>query len=140
MFQNPAYKKERHLTQPRITVPGKQWFAIFPKGDVRVHARTVIGEERLWHEGDGLVMLPRDVTNDIFVILHRIAHLFERRETDIDFSLASGGYFMMLFVHGHARFLQLERHFVADILQRVHWRNWEIALLRSNLVTDIRKF
>src|SRR5437899_3331603 len=46
----------------------------------------------------------------------------------------------MLFVDWNAGFLQLERHFVANILQRVHRRDRKITFLRSNLVTHVRKF
>src|SRR6266542_3603603 len=55
------------------------------------------------------------------------------------FGMARGGYFLVLFIDRDARFLQLQRHFVADILERIHRRNGKISFLRSNLVTDIRK-
>src|SRR5204862_1113638 len=100
----------------------------------------VVGKERLRHEGDGLVVLLCDVANDVFVILHRIAHHFEGRETDVDLCLAGRGYFVMLFVDWNTCFLELERHLVADVLQGVHRWNRKISLLRSNLVTEIRKF
>ena len=56
MFQDSADEKERHLAQARVTVSGEERFAVFPKRDVRVHAGAVIGEERLRHERDGLVV------------------------------------------------------------------------------------
>src|SRR5437870_6755148 len=85
-------------------------------------------------------MLPRDVANDVFIILHRIAHLLEWREPDIDLGLAGGSDLMVLFVDRDARLLQLKRHFVANVLQGVHRRDGEITLLRSNFVTHIWKF
>src|SRR5947208_5160761 len=85
-------------------------------------------------------MLPGDVADDVFVILHRVAHLLERREPNVDLGLTGGGDLMVLFVDWNARFLQLERHFVADVLQRVHRRDGEITLFRSNFVTHVRKF
>ena len=56
VFQNSADEKQRQLAQPRVTVSGKQRFAIFPKRHVGVHARAVVGEERFRHEGDGFVV------------------------------------------------------------------------------------
>ena len=140
MFQDSADEKERHFAQARVTISGEQWFTIFPKRNVGVHTGTVIGEERFRHERGRFVVLPRDVANDVFVILHRVAHHFQRRETDIDLGLAGSGHFVVLFIDWDACFLELKRHFVADILQRIHRRNREITFLRPNLVTDIRKF
>src|SRR6266700_2799159 len=57
----------------------------------------------------------------------------------IGLGLTRSRYFVMLFVHGHACFLQLQTHFVANVLQRVHRRDWEIAFLCPNLVTEIWK-
>ena len=57
VFQNSADEKQRHLAQAGVTVAGKERLAIFPERDVGVHARAVIAEERLRHEGDGLVVL-----------------------------------------------------------------------------------
>ena len=46
----------------------------------------------------------------------------------------------MLFVHENTGFLDLERHFVADILQRIHRRHREVTFFRSNFVSEIWKF
>ncbi len=140
VFQNPADEEECHLTQSSVTVPGKQRLPVFPERHVGVHAGAVVGEERFRHEGDRFVMLPGDVADDVFVILHRVAHLLERREPNVDLGLAGGGDLVVLFVDWNAGFLQLERHFVANILQRVHRRDGKITFLRSNLVAHIRKF
>src|SRR5260370_21071648 len=79
------------------------------------------------------------VADDVFVILHRIGHVLERREPNVDLRLTGSGDFVMLFVDRNAGFLDLERHFVANVLQRIHrWRR-EIPFLWSNLVAEIRK-
>src|SRR5207253_11302259 len=82
----------------------------------------------------------RHVAEDVFVILHRVAHHFERRKTKIDLRLAGGRDFMVLLFDWDARFLQFKAHLVADVLQSVHWRDREITFFRTNLVTEIRKF
>ena len=133
-------KKSAISLKPGVTVAGEERFAIFPKRHVGVHAGAVVAEERLRHERDGLVVLLRDVPDDVFVILHVVGHLLHRSETDVDFGLAGGGDFMMLALDRDAGFLQLETHLVADVLQGVGRRNREIAFLRANFVAEIREF
>ena len=105
-----------------------------------MHARAVVAKERLRHEGHRLVVLPRDVADDVLVVLHVVAHRLERREADIDFGLAGGRDFVMLALDRDAGFLKFQAHFVADVLQRVGRRDREIAFLRADLVTEIWKF
>ena len=81
--------------------------------------RAVIAEERLGHESDRFVVPLGDVAHDVFVILHVVGHHFQRREPDVDFGLARGRDFVMLALDRDAGFLQLEAHFVADVLQGV---------------------
>ena len=80
-----------------------------------------------------------DVADDVFVILHVVAHRLERRETDIDLGLAGGRDFVMLALDRDAGFFEFEAHFVADVLQRVGRRDREITFLRADLVTEIWK-
>ena len=80
------------------------------------------------------------VTNDIFVILHRVAHASERREADVDLGLAGGSDLVMLALDRNSSSLEFEAHFVANVLQRIHRRHREVTFLRPNLVAEIRKF
>ena len=81
-----------------------------------------------------------DVANDVLVILHAVAHQFQRREPDVDFGLTGRGHFVMLTLDRDAGSLQFEAHFVSDVLQRIHWRNREIAFLWPNFVAEVRNF
>src|SRR5439155_734046 len=135
-----ADKEERHFAQPGITVPGEKRFAIFPERNVGVHAGTVVAMDRLGHERDAFVVLLRHVAEDVFVILEVVGHLFHRREPDIDLRLAGCRDLVMLPLNWDAGFLELEAHLVANVLQTVGWTNREVALFRTNLVTEIRKF
>ena len=139
MFQDSADEKERHVAQAGVAVAGEKRFVLFPERDVGVHARAVITEERLRHEGHRLVVLPRDVADDVFVILHVVAHDLERRETNIDFGLSRGGDLVMLAFDRDAGFLHLEAHFIADVLERVCRRDREITFLCPDLVAEVRK-
>src|ERR1051325_11891764 len=96
MFQNAANKKEGQVAQAGITVPGKEWFIVFPKRDVSVHSRAIVGEERLGHESHSLVMPLGDVSNNVFVVLEVIGHALERGEADVYFGLAGSGDLMVL--------------------------------------------
>ena len=45
----------------------------------------------------------------------------------------------MLALDRYAGFLQLQTHLIANVLQRIHRRDWEITFLGANLVTKIWK-
>src|ERR1051326_2303461 len=47
---------------------------------------------------------------------------------------------MMLFIDGDTCLLDLQRHFIADVLQRIHRRHGEITFLRADFVTEVWKF
>src|SRR5207247_2165531 len=134
VFQDSTDEKQSRLAQASITIAREQRFPVFPERNVGVHARAVIGEERFRHERGRFVVFPRDVANDVFVILHRVAHHFQRREADVDLGLAGGGHFVMWFIDRDACFLQFERHLVPNILQRIHRPNVKITFLCSKLV------
>ena len=105
-----------------------------------VHAAAVVTEDWFWHEGHGSVVPFGDISQDVFVVLHVVAHALERRVTNVDLCLASSSDFVMLALNRHAGFLELQTHFVADVLQRVHRRDRKVPFLRSNLVTEVWKF
>ena len=105
-----------------------------------MHAAAVIGEERLGHESDRFVVPLRHVAHDVFVILHVVGHLLHRREPNVDLGLARGRDFVMLALDRDARLLQLETHFIANVLQGVGRRDRKISFLCANLVTEIREF
>src|SRR6478735_4540752 len=85
-------------------------------------------------------MFPRDVADDVLVVLHVVAHRLERCESDINLGLAGGCDFVMLAFDRDAGFLEFQTHFVADILQGVGRRYREVAFLRADLVAEVWKF
>ena len=140
MFQDSANEKQRDITEPGVAVPGEERFVVFPKRYVGVHAAAIVSEDWFRHEGHRSVVPSGDISQDVFVILHVVAHAFERRVTNVDLCLAGSCDFVMLAINRHACFLELQTHFIADILQRVHRRDRKITFLRSNLVTEVWKF
>src|SRR4029453_16113898 len=105
-----------------------------------MHAAAIVSEDWFRHEGDCAVVPFGNISQDVFVILHVVAHAFERRVTDVDLCWPGSGDFVMLALNRHACLLELQAHFVANVLQRVHWRDREVPLFWSNLVTEVWKF
>jgi len=71
------------LAQPGVAaVAGEERRLALPERHVRMHARAVVAEEALG------MKLRRSRTaacrDDVFVILHPVAHLLHRREADVD--------------------------------------------------------
>src|SRR5262245_2029214 len=105
-----------------------------------MHAAAVVAEDWFRHERHGSVMSLGHIPQDVFVVLHVVAHAFERRETNVDLCLAGSCDFMMLALNRHPCLFELQTHFVANVLQRVHRRDREVSFLWSNLVPEVWKF
>src|SRR4029077_6865582 len=96
VFQNSADEKQRKFGKPGVTVSSKERFALFPKRHVGMHAAAVVSEDWFRHERDRFVVAVGDVAQDVFVILHVVAHAFYRRETNVDLGLTCRCDFVML--------------------------------------------
>ena len=111
-------------------------FSGFPDRLMHVHARAVVAEHRLRHEGRRLAVNMRHVVDHVFVDLQRIARLGDRPELDAEFMLRCAHLVVMLFggdTHvGHHR-----QHLRAKILGGVDRRYREVAAFRARTVTEI---
>ena len=103
---------------------------------MRVHARSVVAENRLRHEGHGLVVFQGHVFHDVLVQHHLVGHRHEL----VDFGLAGGGHFVMLRFDAQTAVDHRLHHLIADVHQRVGRRNGKIAFLVAELVAQVRKF
>ena len=56
---------QRELRQAGVAVAGEQVLAVLPDRLVHVHARAVVADDRLGHEGRGLAVAVRDVLDDV---------------------------------------------------------------------------
>src|SRR6185369_17682339 len=83
VFQDSTNEKQGDITEPGVAVPGEKRFVAVPKRNVSVHAAAVVAEDWLWHEGHRSVVPLGDVAQDVFVVLHVVAHAFERRVTNV---------------------------------------------------------
>src|SRR5262245_4756969 len=140
VWSDSANETQGELAEPRVAVPREERFAVFPKRDVGMHTAAIVSKDWFRHEGHRSVVPLGNIPQDVFVVLHVVAHGFEGRVTDVDLCLAGCRDFVMLAFNRHACFLELQTHFIANVLQCVHRRDWEIPFLRPNLVTEIWKF
>ena len=74
MFQDSANEKQSDVTEPGVAVSREEWLFIFPKRNVSVHAAAVVTEDWFRHEGHRSIVPFGDIPQDVFVILHAIAH------------------------------------------------------------------
>jgi hypothetical protein len=96
-----------------------------------VHARSVLLEDRLGHEGRGLAGLARHIAHYVLVDLHRVGHAQQRLEAQVDLGLARAADLVVVDLHGHAHALERERHAPAQVGQGVERRRREVAALRA---------
>ena len=138
VLEDPADVVERELREARVLVPREQRLAVLPDRLVAVHARAVVLEQRLRHERDRLAVAAGDVLDAVLVDHQLVAHLDDRAELHVDLGLAAGRHLVVLGLDLDAALLHLEAHLGADVLQRVHRRDREVALLVARLVAEVR--
>src|SRR5260370_11605415 len=54
-----------HLREPTVAVTSEQRLVAVPQRLVTVHSRSIVAEERLWHEGRRLAILVSSIANYI---------------------------------------------------------------------------
>ena len=127
---------QSHVGEVGVFVAGEHRLAVLPDRLVGVHARAVVAEHRLRHEGRGLAVGLRHVVDHVFVDLHRVGHLDQRSELDAELVLCRTDLVVMLLgddAHiGHDR-----EHLRAEVLRRVDRRHREVAALGARAVTEI---
>src|SRR3546814_7275577 len=70
--------------------------AVLGQRHVHVHARTVVTDDRLRHEGRRLAELMGDVLHDVLQLQDFVSLLGQRTELDADLALAGSRDFMMV--------------------------------------------
>src|ERR1051325_358915 len=86
---------QRGLRQSSIAVAREGWLIALPQRLMTVHARSVIAEQRLRHEGRGLAVLTRSVLHHVLKNLQVVGRAQQIRKTKSDLALAGGGDFVM---------------------------------------------
>ena len=100
-----------------------------------VHARAVVAEDRLGHEGGRLARPPGLVLDDVLELHHVVARGEQRAETVVDLLLSGGADLVMgpfdLQSGGEAG----ADHAIADISHLIVGGDGEVAALESSLVS-----
>src|SRR5438445_402742 len=103
-----------------------------------VHPGAVVLEEGLGHERRGLAPLPRGVLRAVLVPEDLVGHLGQRVEAHVDLGLAAGRHLVVVHLDADADRLERQHHVRPDILELVHRRHREVALLVAWLVAEVR--
>jgi len=140
VFEDAADVVEGQFAEAAVFVAGEKRFAFLPKRLVTMHAAAVVAEERFRHEGDGFVVAFGDVLDDVLEQHQVIADGNERVKTQINFSLAGSGNFMVFAFDFEAAVFHDADHFVADVNLRVGRRDGEVAFFVTNFVAEVREF
>ena len=102
-----------------------------------MHSAAIILEDRLGHEGDRLAVLVCNVLHDVLVKQHVIGRFYERIVFQINFSLATGGNFVVMAFHIKTAANHGHDHFAAQVLIVVHGRDWKIAFFVARTISEI---
>ena len=112
----------------------EQRLAVLPQRVVGVHARAVVAEDRLGHEGGRLTVAPGLILDDVLELHHVVARGEQRAETVVDLLLSGGADLVMgpfdLQSGGEAG----ADHTIADIGHLIVGGDGEVAALESGLV------
>ena len=103
-----------------------------------VHPRAVVAEQRLRHERRDLAGRVGDLLDEVLVAKHLVGGLDERAVADVDLGLARAADLVVLDLDVDAGRLEREDHLAAQVLERVHRRDREVALLGARPVGEVR--
>ncbi len=131
---------QRKVAQTGVAIASKQVLAVFPDGLVHMHARAVVADDGLGHEGRGLAVGVGDVLDHILHDLRPVGTLHQSGEFGADFALAGVGHFVVMHFDRHAHLFEQQAHFRADVLQTVNRGHREIAALHRRAVAHIAAF
>ena len=103
-----------------------------------MHARAVVAEERLRHEGDRLSGRAGNVLDHVLVGHDLISHPGQRPVAEVDLALAARGDLVVVELAGDPQPFQRQHHLGAEVGQRVVRGRREVALLGPDRVAEAR--
>ena len=103
-----------------------------------VHARAVVAEQRLRHEGDALAGRAGDVLDHVLVGHDLVGHAGEGRVAQVDLALPARGHLVVVELARDPEPLEREHHARTQIVERVVRRGREVALLLAHRVAEPR--
>ena len=105
-----------------------------------VHARTVVADDGLGHEGGGLAVGVGHVMNDVLGDLRPVGALHQRAELGADFQLAGARHFVVVHFDRHAHLFHQQAHFRAHVLERIDRGHGEVAALDRGTMAGVAAF
>src|SRR5579871_432651 len=105
---------------------------------MRVHTRSVVLEEWLWHECGHVSILVADITHDVLIKQYLVCHAGHGVVPHVDLGLARSPHLMMMDLDLYSCCFESQDDFRAQILHLVCRRNREIAFLEARPVGKIR--
>jgi len=137
VLDDSADVEQREVRQPGVLVAGEQVLAVLPDRLVHVHARTVVADDRLGHEGGRLAIAVRDVVDHVLHRLQPVGTLHQRRELRADFVLPGPRHLVVMHFHRNAHLLEDQAHLGAHVLERIDRRHREITALHWRAVREV---
>ena len=116
---------------------GEEGLAALPQGLVAVHARTVVGVQRLGHESGRLAELPGAVLDDVLELHEVVRRRLERAEGVVDLLLASRADFVVGPFDFQAHVGHAHAHGVPQVAVLVVGGHREVAALQAGLVAEV---
>ena len=107
---------------------------------MHVHAGTIVADDGFGHEGDGLAVRMRDVLDHVLEREQFVALVHQRAELGADLALAGRGDFVVMHLDGQADLLKDLAHLAAQVAERIHRRDREIAALHARAMAGIAAF
>ena len=141
MGEEPADVPAGHVGQPGVAdLVEEERLVALPEGLVHVHPRAVVLEDRLRHERRREAVLTGHVLDDVLVEHQLVGHRQQRVEPHVDLGLAGRAHLVVLHLDLHPEALHRQDHLRAQILEVVHRRDGEVALLVPRLVAEVGPF
>src|ERR1700722_12868861 len=102
-----------------------------------MHARAVIRENRLGHEGYRLAGFGRRVLDDVLVLHHVVGRIQQRVEAQVGFRLAARGPCVVLALDVHPDSDHVEDHLRTQVLIVIGGGNREVAFLIARAIAKV---
>ena len=137
VLEQAADGVEPQVAQPGVALAGQERLIVLPERQVGVHARAVVAEERLGHEGRRLAAAAGDVADDVLGQHDLVGALDQAAGHQVDLALAAGGDLVEVGRRRDAAFGHALGHLGAEVDQAVGRRTGEIAQARARLVAEV---
>ena len=104
---------------------------------MHVHARTVVAEEWLWHEGCGLTPAMSNILDDVLELQNVVSCADERVKAVVDLTLAGGSDLVVAAFYLQASLFELKNDVVTHVSMLIGRGNRKVATLVRSFVGKV---